>query len=205
MDKITVRNFINKSEFEIKEDGVSYYTRTLFDTQQGFIPFNELGGRVMTHVKRDSTFLALGIGGILFGIVFYFVDLSEGETAANTHAEQMMGPVIGICGVLAGIGSLIFYWLNTKGGTYMKKSNNSSSLIIPPNKNQKEVDLFVENLLSKRNNYLLNKYERLIKTYTEKEQKINVWHWLYNEKVISDEIFAEKMEMLNQSGYIGFD
>lgn len=203
MDKITIKKFLEKHEYTIKDDGVSYLTSTLTNSKEGFIAFDDLGSRINIHVKRDSTYLILGVGGFFFGLFALVSSLTK--TLEETGDLDWFGVVIS---AIIFIGSLIlsgFYFMNLKGGTYLKNSSNQITLIFPATfKRQSDINNFTDKLIRRRNEFLLSKYQRLIKSYPHKNQKINTWQWLNNEKVITDIEFVEKMERLNNPGNIGF-
>jgi len=159
----------------------------LFDSTEYFVDFDDIGARILK--KRSGMFgWLLGAGICILLALFLFVLRVSGGKVGNDAEVFYLGIAL-ICAVI--------FMITYKKSFYLVKPGNTNAIEFISNKPSKlEVDAFIENIRTRRNKILDEKYGQ-VNTMLPYEQNHQNLLWLHNNDVIPKEEFDRRIGELN--------
>ncbi|UOU98818.1 hypothetical protein MUU74_02440 [Chryseobacterium daecheongense] len=189
----------HKREFEILDSKLRFKESRFGNENELYIPYENILGSKSSFKKTESWFIVFGIFFTLLTvltIVWYFED----------------GDVDPEAPVIWGCISLILFYFSYK----MKENswrigliNNESIMMFKNRPNEMDVEQFFNELIEKRNSFLLNNYGFIDRNLSYERQYNNL-EWLRSRNVLTPEEFEERRQQLKalfeiNSNRIGFD
>lgn len=199
MHTLVQKKFFHKREFEIIESKLRFKESRFGNENEIYIPFENILGSKSSFKKTEPWYILIGLFFSLLmvlNVVWYFED---GDV--EVEAAIVWGSV-----------SILFFYLSYKikeNSWRIGLINNESIMMFRSNPTDDEVEKFFNNLIEKRNKYLLDNYGFLDKNLSY-ERQFNNLEWLRLRNVLTLEEFESKHQQLkilfdNRSNRIGFD
>ncbi|MGE4514295.1 MAG: hypothetical protein AB7E26_10860 [Chryseobacterium sp.] len=198
MNTLIQKKFLHKREFEIYESKLRFKESRFGNESEIYIPFENVLGSRSSFKKTEPWFVFIALFFALLTIlciVWYFED---GDV--EIEAPFIWGSI-----------SLLFLYLAYKlkeNSWRIALVNNESIMMFRNNPNEEVVEGFFNNLIEKRNKYLLDNYGFLDKNLNY-ERQFNNLEWLRLRNVLTIEEFEKKHQQLKtlfdiSSNHIGF-
>ena len=153
--------------------------KTPTERTEWIVSFDEIGHKlVYKSYPKTIKFLALGFTAILVTTLIVMAMLEEDTVDTRTLTILLLTwPVLG----------LLIYFFSDKNDVYL--TGGAQNIIFFRNKpSEKEVDGFIELIISKSKDYLIQKNGQIDLDLPE-EVQMNQFYWLRNSNIISEDEF----------------
>jgi hypothetical protein len=189
----------HQREFEILESKLRFKESRFGNEQELYIPYENILGSKSSFKKTEPWFILIGLFFTLLTVLTIIWHFQDGSSEAEA-------PVVWGCF------SLLFFYLSFK----MKENswkigliNNESIMMFRNRPNNIDVEEFFNNLIEKRNSFLLNNYG-FIDRNLNYERQFNNLEWLRSRNVLTAKEFEERHDQLKAlfdttNSRIGFD
>lgn len=179
--------FFNQNWFDITNIGLSVKTKTLTNSNEFFLNFEDVGTKIVKSNKGKKGWLIATVVFLILSIGMYFMEKSGGNAEKDAYLFYFIVTII--CAVV--------YVMTFKRSFFLATNDNSHAiqfLIDKPSK--QEIDDFIDTLKSERKEYLSAKYGQLTKLISY-EQQYNTLNWLNRSEVFSKDEYDAKLIELN--------
>ncbi|MCW3125061.1 MAG: hypothetical protein JWO03_719 [Bacteroidetes bacterium] len=186
------RNLIEMRVFEIKDRGLEI-TRTSFNNKAtSYVKFEDTGYQVVVIKTAKNIFLISAIFTLLTGpILGYISENYAWEKFPLTIAES------------SAVGAILFtilllcFFNSIRIRTYLIDHENVKQIeFLGDIYQNRELSIFNIELTEKRSAYLLDNYNSINRNLSY-ESQYNKFAWLYNQELISSEIFQQNINELD--------
>lgn len=176
---------LTRREFQVQETGVHVSVKGLTESNESFVPFEDIGNDVSRDSSRKLIWIILTVSFLLLAVIML--------------VKRVSGHKIGEGAEIFYFGASIFsYALHLL--TQKKTISLSYSITFSDKKRDREkVQAFIDIILKKRNEYLIKKYATLDKLLPYVEQYDNLV-WLYNLNILTRHKLEEKINELESLG-----
>jgi heme/copper-type cytochrome/quinol oxidase subunit 4 len=173
------RKLLNVRSFEILSDSLKVRFKTLNQTEEFSVPFEELGTQISTKkVASTVPFLIAFVPALLLIILVYFLAVNQPIEKGHIAATIIFGVFAVVALVTTPKNSLYLSSAHRQIEFYRDKPNNEA------------VDAFVKEVIDNCNEYLRMKYAK-VDPDLPVEPQLNSLTWMKNRNLITDEEFEQ--------------
>ena len=186
--KLDQRKLLMSKSFEIVANGLQVKYQSPQHKIEFFVPFEDVGNQTITQTSSKYFWLPLsGVFFIIFALIFFMRIMGQ---EAEIGAELFYMVISIVC--------LFGFFLSRK--TFVYLSGNQSLEFFRSKPSAKEVDEFIEEVISARKKYLKNKYAKPDPDLPFETQVYN-FRRMFETDVISEKEFEQlKQDLKTSSG-----
>lgn len=179
--KLSQRSFIRKQTLEFDDSTLNIAWKSLGSKDNMDIPFENILPNKF-NVRKNSLILFIMSCFFYFLSALVFYLRISGEAIENS--AELIWLFVGTILLIIGITTIENYWR-------INLSNNNFIKIIKKSPNKEEVEMFIQKLFEKRDEYLMSNYGH-ISPNVSYENQLNKIIWLKKMKVLDDNNFQAK-------------
>ena len=185
------KTLVQKSRFKtttftIEDTGLLISTNSKQHSTELHFPFERI--RTNRATALDHNRGALTLAFIFAGIALLVFIMSFTDKTVEWIAVPLWATI--------SLGLFVFYFRTRKKKLYLQTTENKVIEFLANKDTLDTVTVFVENVLTERNLYLISKYATLNRNLEYATQLDNL-NWLLNNRAISKEKYDEKVQELN--------
>lgn len=190
-DKTEIKQFatnLDRFHYIIKETGIRLIKKRISSSSDVFVEFEEVGSKIIKENSRKLIWLGLSVLFVCFAIGVFINRMNGGNVEKGAELIHIFVAAI----------FLVLFFLTRRNYIFLAQSDNSHAIAFIASRRYKEaVDKFIENLLQRRDSYLLSKYAQFDHLLPYNQQYNNLI-WLYNMKILTKEQLKQKTDELDQ-------
>lgn len=174
MKEIIQNRFFAKKQAKILENKLVYKSGSFGKESEINIPFEDLMRYKESYILITPAFtITLGILSFITIICFAY----RNDTNFESHAWVFWGVITLFVATL--------FWINRENLWKLKVSNNTYFFFFKKTPSESEVNQFIENIFTARDNYLRETYFKSANKHISYESQKNNFDWLYRMEVIN--------------------
>lgn len=182
------KSFLFKQNwFEITDIGLSVKTKTLTNSSEYFLNFEEVGTKTIKFNKGAKGWLIATVVFLILSIGMYFMEKSGADAEKDAYIFYFIVTII--CAAV---------YVMSYQRSFLLVTNDDSNAIqfLINNPSKQEINDFLATLKSERKEYLSAKYGQLTKLISY-EQQYHTLNWLNRSDVFSKDEYDAKLIELN--------
>jgi len=180
MDKLKQKRLLNENQFELADKGLLYKCKSLAEYVELTIPYEEITKEI-TVVKKGSK------NWLFTGIIFLLIAFSVLISRLSGESVESSAEIIWLIVALACFSVFLLKYKNNRN---IICTDGKAICFYQDKPNKETLDLFIESLYKKRNEYLKDKYTKIDLDFPA-EQYLYRIQWLRDEGIINDIEFNE--------------
>ena len=180
------QRLLEKRHFRFMEDGLFIHSSNAGMTHEYEIKYENIGTKIIYWKNGLNIYLLVAAFLTAASVIFCF-DITEPEVEPSMRLFLVV--LILLC--------ISLYFITYKKARYITTPNNSNPIELFSNKPSIEaVDDFIDEILSRRKTFLLQRFGQLNKNLSYEPQYYSLT-WLLDNKVINEEEYDQKLQELN--------
>lgn len=184
---IQKKNFVQR-EVKLTDTKLFCSVTKFGNTNEIDISFENIDGEKVSYKTANIYFLLLAIGCCFAAIITLTLSFKETQIQILTAA----------IGFFLALLFFILYWFSRADFWQIKLSDGNSILLHKKIPNEKAVNLFIDEIIKVRNNYLRENYATIDENL-DYESQLNNFKWLKSIKAISKEEYDKKYSELKKT------
>jgi len=185
----------NRFKYRIEETGIRLIKKGISSSSDTFVDFEDIGSKVILENTRKLILLFISILFLIAAIGVFIKRFNGGEVEVGAEIFHLAMSAI----------FFITFLLTKKNILFLAKTDNTNAIeFLGTKRDKKKVEDFINILLRKRDNFIINKYSTLDK-FLPYNQQYNNLVWLYNLSLLSKEQLQIKINELDQIDFNNYN
>lgn len=180
MDKLKQRRLLEINEFKLEEKGLNVKRKRLGEYVELTIPYEEITKSITVVKVGNKRWFYAGVIFIIISLTVLFFRLMGNNV--ESFAE--------IIWLIIGLICLSIFAIKYKSYKNLMCTDGKVISFFQDKPNKETLDLFIDNLLNRRNDYLKEKYSKIDVDFPIEHHLYRI-KWLKDEEIINDDEFNE--------------
>jgi len=177
----------DRFKYIIEDNGVRLIKKRMASGSDTFVEFEDIGSKIIIEKSRKLIWLILCLLFLIFAILVFVKRLNGGHVGNGAE----------IFHITTSMFFLFVFFLTKKNIIYLTQSDNTNAIeFIGTKRYKQKVDDFINELLQRRDQYLIEKYSAL-NEFLPYNQQYNNLVWLYNLELLTKEKLNKKINELD--------
>lgn len=181
------QKLFEKRRFRFKDDGLFIHSSTMGKTHEYEVKYENIGTKIITWKNGLSIYLLVAAFLTVVSVILHF---DTSPPPVDLSMQIFIAVIVVVCVTL--------YFITYKKARYITNANNTHPIeIFSTIPNTEAVDNFIQEILSRRRAFLLERFGKLNRNLSYEPQYYNLI-WLLDNAVIDQKEYDQKLAELNQ-------
>lgn len=177
----------DRFKYIIEDNGLRLIKKRIASSTDTFVDFEDIGSKIIIEKSRKVLWLIISILFFIIAISVFIKRLNGGKVGDGAE----------IFHVTTSLFFLAVFLITKKNIIFLTQPDNTNAIEFIGSKRYKEkVNVFINELLQRRDLYLIEKYSSL-NEFLPYNQQYNNLVWLYNLKLLTKEELNKKINELD--------